>query len=452
MDVTQNNQKSAYAILGLHKGVSFEEVKTAYFKLVKKYDPERHTERFMVVDKAFQILKDPETRAREDVSAFNYIRGDFIFNDDEKREATDKKIIESIKVLEGKLASGEMTGEQINPKLVLSNMILSWKYYKKRLWAKAIHQWETVLNLDPTHRRAKNNILFAQVTLGYNHASHGLYDEAAELWSSAALTDPDNQQIIHNLALAYEKAGHAVEATRYWEETVKRWKAQLQKEPDNEYLKSRIIEILRMTSERRIDFKGGSNNQFQPGLDGETETKSRKKSPSNIDDYREILKLNPDDFEAHNKIANFLYQDGKWTEAAKELTLLRKKFPRNTEVLNLLGWALLNNGKVDQAFMMWKKGLSIDRTNMQLIESMIKAHMSMGRILREKSLYTPCLKHFKELLRFQPDSDEVHYEIGQTYQLKGDQRAAFASYKKVLALNPKHKAVRHSLSSLKLRR
>jgi tetratricopeptide (TPR) repeat protein len=464
--VVQNNQKSAYAILGLHKGVSFADVKKAYFELVKKYDPERHTERFMVVDRAFHILKDPAMRAKEDVGAFNYIKGEFFFSDDEKLDAPDVKVKQGIKMLEDKITSGEITEDQIKPKLILGHMILSWKFLKKKLWAEVIHQWETVLKLDPTHRRAKNNILFARVTLGYNYATHELYDEAAELWTSAVLMDPDNQKIIHNLALAYEKAGHTNEATRYWDETVKRWKAQLQKEPDNEYLKSCIIEVLRMTSERpdprettaggtatTSSQRAGANNQAHARQGGQDpDTKSRRKSSNNIEDYREILKLNPDDFEAHNRIANLLYQEGKWTEAAKELMELRKKFPRNIEVLNLLGWAMLNDGKVDQAFLMWKKGLNIDKSNMQLIESMIKAHMSMGRILREKGLYTPCLKHFKELLKFQPDSDEVHFEIGQAYQLKGDERSAFTSYNRVLELNPKHRAARHGLSTLKLKR
>ena len=73
-------------------------------------------------------------------------------------------------------------------------------------------------------------------------------------------------------------------------------------------------------------------------------------------------------------------------------------------------------------------------------------------MLRDKGLFTPCLVHFKALMRYMPDSDEVHYEIAKTYQLKGDERSAYQEYNHVLKLNPKHKLARNGLSTLKLRR
>jgi tetratricopeptide (TPR) repeat protein len=188
-----------------------------------------------------------------------------------------------------------------------------------------------------------------------------------------------------------------------------------------------------------------------PGAGGAPSASSPRPAKG-IEDYREILKLNPNDFEAQFKIAGLLMQEHHWAEAIKELEDLRRKFPRNIEVMNLLGWSLLNYGKVDDAFMAWRKARVIDPKNYQITESLIKAHMTMGRTLRDKGLYTPCLVHFKALERYLPENDEVHYEIGKTYQLKGDERSAFQEFNKVLQLNPKHKEARNGLSSLKLRR
>ena len=78
--------------------------------------------------------------------------------------------------------------------------------------------------------------------------------------------------------------------------------------------------------------------------------------------------------------------------------------------------------------------------------------MSMARSLRDKGMHTQALVHLKDLLRYLPNSDEVNFEIGQTYQQKGDERSAFLAYNKVLELNPQHKAARNALSTLKLRR
>src|SRR5688572_326049 len=96
------NDKSAYETLGVSKTAAFEEIKTAYFTLVKKFDPEKHTEKFMEIDKAFQRLKDPTRRAKEDVNTFNPVKGEFFFNKEEQNNAPDVQIEQAIKMIEAK--------------------------------------------------------------------------------------------------------------------------------------------------------------------------------------------------------------------------------------------------------------------------------------------------------------------------------------------------------------
>lgn len=457
-EVAENNNKNAYAILGIQKGSTLDEIKQAYVTLVKKYDPERHTDRFMVIQKAFDKLKSPATRAREDVNTFNFIRGEFSFIAEEQTQATDEQIDMALRNLEIKRTAGEIKPEEADAKLVQGLMIRSWKKVQKKLWAEAIQDWQQILKVDPTHRRAKSNLLYSFITLGFSYANHGLYEEAIEVWAQAAQMNPDSDPIIHNLALAYELSGQAEEAGRYWQEVVKRWKAQLEREPDNEYLKSCLIEVLRKHGEQVSNERspaapaatGGSGGSATPQQPGAAPQPTR--NAKGISEYREILKLNPNDFEAQFKIAGLLMQEHQWAEAVKELDDLRKKYPRNIEVMNLLGWALLNSGKIEDAFMAWRKARVIDPKNYQITESLIKAHMAIGRMLRDKGQFTPCLVHFKALDRYLPDNDEVHYEIGRTYQMKGDERSAFQEFTRVLQLNPKHKAARNGLSTLKLRR
>lgn len=458
-------EKNAYAVLGLNKGSTIDDIKQAYVQLVKKFDPEKHTERFMEIQKAFDKLRDPAKRAREDVNTFNFVRGDFFFNPEEQNNAPDVQIEQAIKTLEQRKAANDAPAAEIDPKLCQGYMIRSWKKVQKKLWAEAIQDWQRVLKLDPTNRRAKNNLLYSFITLGYSYANHGLFDEAVDVWSKAGQMNPDDINVLHNLALACEKSGRIDDASRYWNETVKRWKVQLEREPDNDYLKSVIIEVLREHGEV-MNAQPGSAPAATPGAAGAPATSHEPRAmggPVNqraataaagrgLNEYREILKLNPNDFEAQYKIANLLMQDHKWDEAIKELEEMRGKYPRNVEVLNLLGWALLNGGRHDDAFMIWRKGQAIDPKNQEVNASLIKAHMSMGRMLRDKGLYTPCLVHFKALTRYLPENDEVHFEIAKTYHLKGDERSAFQEYTRVLKLNPKHKEARNSLSTLKLRR
>ena len=86
------SERNAYVVLGVHKGATQEEIKQAYVTQVKKYNPEVHTERFMVVQNAFDRLEDPEKRAKEDIQTFNFIRCELTFTDEDKKDVPDDKL------------------------------------------------------------------------------------------------------------------------------------------------------------------------------------------------------------------------------------------------------------------------------------------------------------------------------------------------------------------------
>lgn len=462
---TTDRKRSAYAILGVQKNATAEEVKQAYVALVKKFDPEKHTERFMEIQKAFERLKDPVQRAREDVQTFNFVPGEYLFNEQEKANIPDPQIEQALEQIEKKRRAGELSEQDANAKKIHGLMLRSYKKVRKHLLAEAIQDWQDVLAIDPTHHRAKNNILYSYQRLGLSYANHQLFDEAVEVWEHAVQMNPDNTQIIQNLALAYQMAGRTDEATRYWHEVIKRWRTQLDQDPDNEYLKNCVIEVLREYGEGR---GGDSKAPGAPagGADKQPEAKVPAGGPvsrpdetgggvagaKSIEDLREILKLNPKDFQAHWRICNMLFHEKNWAEANRELMDLTRKFPRNVDVLNLHGWALLNSGKPDQAFTTWKKAMAIDPGNMKLKESMIKARMGLAKAYRERKLMTKAITEFKQLLKLTGDNDEVHFELGETFRAKGDQKAAYDCYRRVLELNPKHKLARNALSTLKLQR
>lgn len=122
------------------------------------------------------------------------------------------------------------------------------------------------------------------------------------------------------------------------------------------------------------------------------------------------------------------------------------------EILNLLGWALLNSGQVDNAFNMWKRSLAFDPSNSATKDNLVRAHLSLGKKLRESGLYTPALVHFKALLKYLPNNPEVHFEIGSTYSMKGDIPSALREFNTTLQLDPRNKLAKKAISALKLRR
>lgn len=63
--------KDYYAVLGLEKGASDDEIKRAFRKLAIKYHPDKNQgnkeaeEKFKDINEAYQVLSDPEKKARD---------------------------------------------------------------------------------------------------------------------------------------------------------------------------------------------------------------------------------------------------------------------------------------------------------------------------------------------------------------------------------------------------
>ena len=127
-------EQSAYAILNVRKGADEQEIKRAYVELVKRYDPEKHTERFMVIQSAYERLRDPRKRAKEDVFTYNYLKGEFVFAPEEKEEDPLPEVLARIRDLERQLAE-QPDNPAVKPALILNLMKRSYRNAQKKLWA-----------------------------------------------------------------------------------------------------------------------------------------------------------------------------------------------------------------------------------------------------------------------------------------------------------------------------
>lgn len=476
-------EASAYAILGVPKGSSDEEIKRAYVEMVKKYDPERHTERFMVIQAAYNRLKSIEHRAKEDIHTLNFIRGEFLF--DEAEQSADNSPPEQSKVNDARQALRQNPGDP-RYRDALGLVLLQRARYAmlRKQWPDAIRDWKEVLEMDPGHARARQNLLNGYITLGTTYALHGLDEEAIELWEKAISMSPDNVELLHNLAITLEKRSDPAKAGRYWAETVKRWTRRMESGGgDSDYFRFCIIEATRhhggqidnanesqstrqqqapsapSPASRPGSMPSGSSPAVpKPGMMPQKSTPPESVSASGEDNtrviarLRKMLDLNPNDVDSRFQLVHKLMDDGSYTEALSELQTIQKAHPKNMEVVDLMAWSHLNAGQVDAAFGMWNKGLSADPKDGRLRESLVRARLMVGKQLRDKGLFTHALVHFKSLLRLLPNSAEVHLEIAATYDMKGDVRSAQQEYQAVLALDPKNKVARKAINDLRMKR
>lgn len=426
-------EQNAYAVLNIRKGSTEKDIKLAHNELVKKFNPETQPERFMVIQKAYERLIDPELRAKEDAFTYNYIESDFNWAEDEKVDENEGEIEGRIQRLQDSIGRGNQDPES-RQQLIHSLQRLSYQHAQKKQWTEAIGNWLTLLKLDQTHQRAKNNLMSAYRHLGYYYALHDLHEEAVRMWENVLKMDPDSTETVHNLALAADKLDDQQRSQRYWTETIKRWKEQLDQDPGNSYMQQCLVEVHRHHGGKALE---------------RVQTPETKEEA--VESYRSVLRINPDDFDAQYNLAAAQMEERKFEDAILLLKKLQMEHPRNLDIVNQLGWAYLNSGKFELAFNTWRRGMATDPQAYGIRDSITRARMAVGKKLKENGHYTQALVHFKELIKLMPDAWEVYLEIADTMMRKGDKRTALVAFQKVLEYDPKNKQAKRAISDIRMR-
>ncbi len=140
---------------------------------------------------------------------------------------------------------------------------------------------------------------------------------------------------------------------------------------------------------------------------------------------------------------------GEWREAVEKLRLLSRHFPQNVQVLNQLGWSMLESGSETEAFNTWKQSYLIDPNNPHTREFTSRGHLRCGRVYRERRVFDKALMHFKQLQRDEPQSVRVRFETAGTYALKGDKRHAIIEYEEALKLDPENEVALGAIAAIK---
>jgi len=77
--------ENPYVVLGIPKNSSPDEVKKAYFNLIRTHTPENDPEGFKRIRLAYDSLRDMDKRSQTDLFLFNDPYGEFIIKKEENR-------------------------------------------------------------------------------------------------------------------------------------------------------------------------------------------------------------------------------------------------------------------------------------------------------------------------------------------------------------------------------
>lgn len=183
--------KDYYEILGIEKNTSQDEIKRAFFRLVRKYSPEKNPEEYENIRKAYDVLSDRKLRAEYDAH-LEY-------------------------------------GDVINQHEVNANEAMENENYKL-----AIREYKKILLIEPTLENIKNRL---GIALMYDEQVEDALKQFLELVNLY----PENTTYTRNLAHAYWKNDNFIYAQKY-----------LNKAYDLEPINIQVIEDL---ADLYIDYK-----------------------------------------------------------------------------------------------------------------------------------------------------------------------------------------------------
>ena len=181
--------------------------------------------------------------------------------------------------------------------------------------------------------------------------------------------------------------------------------------------------------------------------------------------WRSVIRLKPDDANAHHRLGDALLDQGKLDEAIAELqaAAIRLK-PDDALAHRCLGHALQRQGKPDQAIVEFRAAIQLApddpsshyklgdalsgqcnldeavaelRTAVRLKSDEADFHKCLGNALRNQGKHDEAIAAYREAIRYKPDDSEAHNRLGSFLgEGKQDHAAAEAAFREAIRYKP----------------
>lgn len=411
--------RSPYDILQVSPWADEESIKAKYFHLVRQYNPEYFPDEFIEIRTAYDILKDPNSRAATDVEMFIPPP---LFHSPDYPEFPEKqlslfKLNQELKAICGEQSIGNLTGDA---KLEALHLIrgIGLYYTVHNQLAEAIDAWENAVKLDSTDESSQQNIYYAHWLEGYRLAQEGRFAEAEERFTSL-LEKVQHGAIYQDLALVQEKQGKKEEANESWNKVLAFYNQELKGDPDNKRLKSSVLAIHKYTGGKFLKGnQGGQQNDF-------TSTGSAK------------------------ELGYACVQKGNWKQAVDALEQALRENINDIDVLCQLGWAYLNTNLHAKAFQSWNTALKKAPGKKSIADHLVRGYSIFGKRLKEQRIFNQALVQFKNALKFEPENVELRLLLADTFFQMRNFTSALQEYQKVIEIEPRNKVARQGIRECK---
>jgi protein O-mannosyl-transferase len=229
---------------------------------------------------------------------------------------------------------------------------------------KAMHYYQSALQINPNYDEAHNN-------LGFTLAGLGRFQEATNEYIKALSLNP-------NLTEAHNNLGNALGSLGLNDAAIHEYQIALEEDPrhadaHNNYgialaMHGHLDEAIaqfRLAILYKENYSSGHSDLGNAlALKGDL--------PGAIEEYETCLRINPKDSQAHNNLANALSQQGRLDEAAGHYRTALELNPQNPEAHFNLGVCLVRQGKRAEAAEEYRAALR-QRPNYQAARQQLEA-------------------------------------------------------------------------------
>jgi tetratricopeptide (TPR) repeat protein len=137
----------------------------------------------------------------------------------------------------------------------------------------------------------------------------------------------------------------------------------------------------------------------------------------------------PDNYIARNILGNALSDAGRIEEAVSQFSQVLRVWPEDVEALTGIGTVLAKQGRNEEAARYFNEVL-------RLYPESADGHFQIGLLFAERGELDECIYHFNKVLRIRPDDVETHHNLGVALVKQGKLDDAISHFREALRVQP----------------
>ena len=175
-----------------------------------------------------------------------------------------------------------------------------------------------------------------------------------------------------------------------------------------------------------------ANTSSQSLLEEARSFRSRGEYEKAIEFYQEILKEDPENYEAARELAQVYSWKGEYDKSIQHYDKLLSKNPKDYDALLGKAQVLSWKGEYDKAENLYIRIIEV-------VPGYLDAYLGLTNVYLWNSKYNKALGLLNKLEEENPENQEITKKIFDTYYAKGDLKSARAYYQKLLRLDREYK-------------